>query len=77
MVEGGNVLHHVKRERKLSGRENVLGNKSVEYAQAGNVWILVGKPGEIAPLMLRWIDAPTSVNPSAAMNITTLPGGPK
>jgi len=26
VVEGGNVLHHVKREGELSGRGNVRGN---------------------------------------------------
>jgi len=37
VVVGGNVLHHVKREAELSGRENVRGNMSEGGRPGGNV----------------------------------------
>ena len=38
MVEGGNVLHRIKRENKLTGRGNVRGHVREDYVQ-GNVRI--------------------------------------
>ena len=37
MVEGGNVLHHVKREGELSGTGECLGNMSAEGICPGEV----------------------------------------